>query len=180
MLDKKERLMEMYEYARRHLGVHTQIDFASVVGCSRAVMSSALNGNKQYLTDSLFQKVCAAFPGVFNADYALTGEGSLLAEQKPEPAPVIPPTAMDFSILIEKAVDKATAYQEKLIARLDADLDDAHKHLEELRYQIEQLKRENEMLRTHNDVRYMEDYAAKNPKPQAVAESEFLPQPDPK
>ena len=87
---------------------------------------------------------------------------------------------MDFSILIEKAVDKATAYQEKLIARLYADLDDAHKHLEELRYQIEQLKRENEMLRTHNDVRYMEEYAAKNPKPQAVAESEFLPHPDPK
>ena len=37
-----------------------------------------MNGNVAYLTDNLFVKICAAFPGVFNIDYLLTGEGELL------------------------------------------------------------------------------------------------------
>lgn len=37
-----------------------------------------MNGNAAYLTDNLFVKICAAFPGVFNIDYLLTGEGELL------------------------------------------------------------------------------------------------------
>ena len=41
-------------------------------------LSAAMNGNVAYLTDNLFVKICAAFPGVFNIDYLLTGEGELL------------------------------------------------------------------------------------------------------
>ena len=44
-------------------------------------MSAALNGNEGYLTDSLFKSICAAFPGTFNLDYLLTGEGSLLVDE---------------------------------------------------------------------------------------------------
>jgi septal ring factor EnvC (AmiA/AmiB activator) len=40
-----------------------------------------MNGNVSYLTTSLFQKICAAFPGTFNLDYLLTGEGELLLPQ---------------------------------------------------------------------------------------------------
>jgi hypothetical protein len=80
MLDRQKRLLEVYEYARKHLGIHTQVDFAQNLGSARAVVSSALNGNSQYLTDKLFQKVCSAFPGVFNLEYLLTGFGTLLLE----------------------------------------------------------------------------------------------------
>lgn len=78
MLDRQKRLLEVYEYARKYLGIHTQTDFANTIGCSRAVLSSALNGNEQYLTDSLFHRICNRYPGVFNIDYLLTGDGYVI------------------------------------------------------------------------------------------------------
>jgi chromosome segregation ATPase len=52
-----------------------------------------MNGNEKYLTKSLFMKICAAFPGVFNLDYLLNGTGTLLAQQKEaEPTPASPAT----------------------------------------------------------------------------------------
>lgn len=78
MLDRQKRLLEVYEYARKYLGIHTQTDFANAIGCSRAVLSSALNGNEQYLTDNLFHRICNIYPGVFNIDYLLTGDGYVI------------------------------------------------------------------------------------------------------
>lgn len=43
-----------------------------------------MHGNEKNLTDKLFRNVCEAFPGVFNLDYLLTGEGSLLLNEKPQ------------------------------------------------------------------------------------------------
>lgn len=78
---RQKTLTEVYEYVRKHLGIHTQVEFAEAVNYSRPVISSALNGNELYLTDSLFKSICAAFPDTFNLDYLLTGEGSLLVEE---------------------------------------------------------------------------------------------------
>ena len=78
MLDRQKRLLEVYEYVRSKMGIHTQTDFGNMIGSSRAVVSSAMNGNEQYLTDNLFHKICNAYPGVFNIDYLLTGDGTLL------------------------------------------------------------------------------------------------------
>lgn len=78
MLDRQKRLLEVYEYARKYLAIHTQTDFANAIGCSRAVLSSALNGNAQYLTDGLFNRICDNYPGVFSLDYLLTGNGYLI------------------------------------------------------------------------------------------------------
>ena len=75
---KQERLREVYEHLRQHFGVHTQIDFAKVLGLTRPAISAAMNGNEAYLTDNLFKSICAAYQGVFNLDYLLTGEGQLL------------------------------------------------------------------------------------------------------
>ena len=75
---KQERLREVYEHLRQHFGVHTQIDFAKALGLTRPAISSAMNGNEAYLTDNLFKRICAAYQGVFNLDYLLTGEGKLL------------------------------------------------------------------------------------------------------
>lgn len=79
MTNRKERLTEVYDYLREHHGIHTQIDFATALGYSRPVISSALNGNELALTDKLFQKVCEVYPE-FNLEYLLTGEGSLLQD----------------------------------------------------------------------------------------------------
>ena len=81
MNERQKRLIEVYDYVRQHFGIHTKQGFAEALNYGRTSMSAALNGNEGYLTDSLFKSICAAFPGTFNLDYLLTGEGSLLVEE---------------------------------------------------------------------------------------------------
>lgn len=85
MTNRHERLKQVYEYVRTYKGVHTQSDFAELLHMTRPALSSAMNGKEAYLTDNLFQKICAAFPGIFNLDYLLNGTGELLAQSEPSP-----------------------------------------------------------------------------------------------
>ena len=78
MLERAKRLNEVYEHLHNHFGVHTKGDFAEAVGYARAYISSAMNGNEDYLTDKLFRNICAAYEGVFRLEYLLNGEGELL------------------------------------------------------------------------------------------------------
>ena len=78
MVSREKRLHEVFEHLRKFFGIHTQTDFAVALKYSRVYISSALNGNEKNLTDKLFEKICEAYPGVFDLNYLLTGEGSLL------------------------------------------------------------------------------------------------------
>ena len=78
MTTKQERLCEVYDYLRAKKGIHTKVGFAEALHITRPAISAAMNGNEAYLTKNLFQKICGAFPGVFNLDYLLTGQGELL------------------------------------------------------------------------------------------------------
>ena len=78
MIERQKRLKEVYEHLRKHCGIHTQGDFASSIGYSRPVISSAMNGNEDNLTDRLFKSICEKYEDVFNLDYLLNGEGELL------------------------------------------------------------------------------------------------------
>ena len=82
MKERQKRLIEVYEYLRKHYNVHTKTGFAEAVKYGRTSMSSAMNGNDLYLTDGLFRSICLAYPNVFNLNYLLTGEGSLLQSNK--------------------------------------------------------------------------------------------------
>lgn len=62
--------------------MHSQGDFAEQLKYSRPVISSALNGNEQYLTDKLFENVSECYRGVFNLEYLLNGTGQLLTPQE--------------------------------------------------------------------------------------------------
>ena len=97
MSEKQERLKEVYAYVRSNCAVHTQIDFAARLKMTRQALSAAINGNESYLTTNLFQKICAAFPGVFNLDYLLTGQGELLLESnvQSEPSTIKKPASVD-------------------------------------------------------------------------------------
>ena len=78
-MDSREiRLHEVFEHLKKFFGIHTQTDFAVALKYSRVYISSALNGNEKNLTDKLFENICEAFPGVFDLNYLLTGEGQLL------------------------------------------------------------------------------------------------------
>lgn len=81
MVERRKRLTEVYDYVRKHNAIHTQGDFAKAVGYSRPFISSALNGNEEYLTDKFFKNMCDVFP-IFSLEYLLHGTGSLLQEQE--------------------------------------------------------------------------------------------------
>lgn len=82
MIERQKRLHEVYDHLREFCGVHTQTDFAKAIKYSRVYISSAMNGNEKNLTDKLFANICEAFPGTFNLDYLLTGNGTLLTTEE--------------------------------------------------------------------------------------------------
>ena len=137
MLDRQKRLNEVYEYVRKSHGIHTKGSFADAIGYARAYISSALNGNEKYLTDNLFENICAAYRGTFNLDYLLTGNGSLLAEQ------VIHD---DGNIRITEEIDPsslvnaALAAKDETIAVMREQIEAKDALIASLRQQIELLK----------------------------------------
>ena len=78
-MNRKDRLREVYEYLRNNGFVHTQKAFADALGKAEGTLSKAFKGDEKSLTDNLFVQVTLAFPNIFNINYLLTGEGTLLA-----------------------------------------------------------------------------------------------------
>ena len=77
--ERAKRLNEVYKHLFMHYGIESQTAMADFLKVSRTGLSAAFNGSKQNLTNNLFKKICAAFPGIFNLDYLLTGRGELLS-----------------------------------------------------------------------------------------------------
>lgn len=120
MKSKQERLIEVYEYARAHCSVHTKSEMAARLHITQPAFSYAINGNEAYLTKNLFQKVCAAFPGTFNLDYLLTGEGELLLPQgDPKVAPIPQQSTPTDADMTHRILDMNA----QIIADLRLDLD---------------------------------------------------------
>lgn len=95
---RADRLIEVYKHLFMHFGIKSQTAMADFLKISRTGLSAAFNGNKRNLTDNLFKKICAAFPGVFNLKYLLKGEGDLLLTATPS----IPrPEGIQVSDLVE-------------------------------------------------------------------------------
>ena len=84
---RMQRLNEVYKYLYAFHGIASKTALADKLKVQRTGLSAALNGSKANLTDNLFMKICAAFPGVFNLAYPLTGEGTLPATQQKEAEP---------------------------------------------------------------------------------------------
>ena len=93
-----------------------------------------MNGNAAYLTKNLFIKVCAAHPNVFNLDYFLTGQGSLLAAQtQASTLPDANPSDAGTSAIIELY---ATLIKE--LEAMRSDLASDLRAMQELKYQLTQ------------------------------------------
>lgn len=137
MNERQKRLIEVYDYVRQHFGIHTKYGFAKTLNYGRTSMSAALNGNENYLSDKLFENICKIFPGTFNLDYLITGNGSLLAEQ------VIHD---DGNIRITEEIDPsslvnaALAAKDETIAVMREQLEAKDALILSLRQQIELLK----------------------------------------
>ena len=125
MVSREKRLHEVFEHLRKFFGIHTQTDFAVALKYSRVYISSALNGNEKNLTDKLFENICEAYPGVFDLNYLLTGEGSLLTTEEEvhneEYEKLYNPQPIDQSSLVNAALAAKDETIEELRSRI-ADL----------------------------------------------------------
>ena len=148
MNERQKRLIEVYEHLRKHYGIHTKTGFAESLHYGRTSMSAAMNGDEKYLTDSLFKNICEAYRGVFDLNYLLTGDGQLLTIEEDVKSegiekainPTSAPQAIDYTFLIEKAVEKATAYADKTIAILEKQVATLEKDIEAKDTEISTLK----------------------------------------
>lgn len=139
-MNRHDRLKEAYDYLRYQHGIHTQMEMANALQITRSSFSAAMNGNEKYLTKSLFMKICAAFPGVFNLDYLLTGTGTLLAQkEKAEPTPVSP------------ATDNILELHAQMIRRVDDLRQELHDELMEVRQLKDELRQFLYHLKTSYD-----------------------------
>ena len=135
--EKAERLNEAFRHLFAHFGVETQIQLAERMQVQRTALSAAFNGNKAYLTKNFFIKLCAAFPGVFNLDYLLTGNGQLLTIQEEVK-----------SEQIEKGSNpqQPSSYIDKLIASLEKQVKDKDDQLADKDRIIKLLEQKIEVL----------------------------------
>lgn len=153
MKNKQERLIEVYEYARAHCGVHTKSEMAIRLHITQPAFSYAINGNEAYLTKNLFQKVCAAFPGIFNLDYLLTGQGELLlaSDDQSEPSTTKKPASVDADFYHEalklnaKVIEdmrKDLEYFKSLVLDKDSTIQENHEQVITMRTQLVSLQTE--------------------------------------
>ena len=136
MNKRQKRLIEVYEHLRKYYGIHTKTGFAEALHYGRTSMSAAMNGDEKYLTDSLFKNICEAYPGVFNLNYLLTGEGSLLTIEEEvhneEYEKLYNPQPIDQSSLINATI----AAKDEAIASLKRELQTKNDLIQSLRDQL--------------------------------------------
>lgn len=144
---RKDRLKEVYEYVRKNYPIHNQTDFADTLKYNRAYISSAMHGNEKNLTDKLFRNICEAFPGVFDLNYLLNGEGYLLTLEEEARAETFrmeheQPTQLSFdiNIAINKAVEIAVSGKDEIINVLKSQIEDKDQIIKLLEQKIEVLE----------------------------------------
>jgi|GEM_PF-2854570 hypothetical protein len=71
-MNKRVKLNRVISYLKGNEEIKTQKDFAEAIDFNHTNLSSAINGNENYLTDSLFEKILKRFPEV---DFILNDEG---------------------------------------------------------------------------------------------------------
>ena len=126
-MEKKERINQAFSYLKDNGLVHTQRDLAEKMGATAPNVSSALKGVDNVLTDNFLLRFNNAFGGIFNDNWLLTGEGSMLTE--PATVPVLSST--DLSSALNKAMDEIAAQRrlteksqqqiDRLLSLLEAD-----------------------------------------------------------
>lgn len=162
--EMQKRLHEVFAHVRKHYDIHTQDDFAQYIGYGRTSISAAMNGNEKYLSANLFRSICDKFPGIFNLDYLLTGEGELLAVEehvakvahddrssaiKPEPPAPTPEVPAELQTLLDRALS-ISRRNEEMVERLvsaasqnkevQISIENVARHLNESQQQVMQIR----------------------------------------
>jgi septal ring factor EnvC (AmiA/AmiB activator) len=99
-----------------------------------------MNGSKSNLTKNLFMKVCATFSGIFNIDYLLNGEGSLLTTEEQV-------KSEDIEKAVNQPTDEMTANILELYAQRVRLVDDLRATLKDELEEIRTIKSELQQAR---------------------------------
>lgn len=162
--EMQKRLHEVFAHVRKHYDIHTQDDFAQYIGYGRTSISAAMNGNEKYLSANLFRSICDKFPGIFNLDYLLTGEGELLAveehvakvahdDRTSAIKPEAPTPATEVPAEVQTLLDRALSISrrnEEMVERLvsatsqnrqtEIAIENAARHFKESQQQVMQIR----------------------------------------
>lgn len=122
---KKDRFVDAYKCLYENGKVHSVTELADKMGRSRPSVSRAMNGVEEYLNDKFLKSFTKCFPGVFNLDYLLTGEGELLANGQ----------QMNDGVAAASPSD----YREKYIESLEKQIKDKDQQIADLRRDIQLL-----------------------------------------
>ena len=144
---KNQLFIRAVDYLITKYGLEGQKAVSQLTKIGEAALSNIRN-DKKVVSDKTIRKLMDAFPGVFNPDY-FRGESLLMTVEevmqekmdsiKQEPQqPTM--TTFDTSVLIEKAVEKATAYADKTIVALEGQLADKNKYIKMLERRVAELE----------------------------------------
>ena len=107
-----ERLRKVFDYLVFSGVFTTRADFAEAIGVNKTNLSSAMNGNEKYLSDSLFSKIHSTYNNI-NLQWLLSGDGEML--KVPATVTVFNPTpeerkdaegGMDLSVVPAEIVEE--------------------------------------------------------------------------
>ena len=186
--ERAKRLNEVYKHLFAFYDVTSKTGLAKILGIQRTGLAAAFGGSKANLTDSLFRNICKTFPGVFNLDYLLTGEGNLLTVEegvktediiKSAKGQNIPTGNPDSAFMISKTFESMLKpiqdAHNKLVATLEKQIADKDAQIQQQADIISSLQKVIDNLRSMSSSADIEEYIRNNPFPVGVADKSESP-----
>ena len=158
-MDKKERFRKVYAYLLGAGQISSQEDLAKALDAGTGTVSKAYN--QGLVSDNFFKRICAAYPGVFNLDWLLKGEGEMLqASKKPQE-----PTKQDVNTNNQDGIIKFLIEQNRMFMQMMADNEEYRKkhdakvdeELSELRGILLRLIKQEYGVATYHDTSLVND-----------------------
>jgi hypothetical protein len=186
--ERAKRLNEVYKHLFAFYDVTSKTGLAKILGIQRTGLAAAFGGNKANLTDSLFKNICKTFPGVFNLDYLLTGNGDLLTIEEDVKTEDIMKSAggyssptnnsdaafmmsKNFEVMLKPILDA----HDKLVANLEKQIADKDAQIQQQADIIAILQKVIDNLRSMSSSADIEKYISNNPFPIGVADKSESP-----
>jgi len=182
---KNELFRVAVDYLFMEKKVGSQKELAEKIGITEPSLSRVMNGGRT-VSDKTIHKMNEAFGGIFNMAYfrgedphCMLLEDLIYYKQHPEERLLFEkpkvistqiPTTSDLSILIEKAVEKATAYADKTIATLENQVERYEKELDAKSEEIKRLQARIQELETVTTIIRYDDPEKEYPFPIGTAE----------
>ena len=181
--ERAKRLNEVYKHLFAFCDVSSKTGLAKILGIQRTGLAAAFGGSKANLTDSLFRNICKTFPGVFNLDNLLTGNGDLLTIEedvktedimKSANGQNIPTGNPDSAFMISKTFESMLKpildAHDKLVANLEKQIADKDAQIQQQADIIASLQKVIDNLRSMSSSADIEEYIRNNPFPIGVAD----------